>query len=263
MALSLKFKVTEKKERKQGAEDRGRKDAQKGGRTGPRLDGPSDQFTPVDNASRNTSFLKKMFSDSLFMEDHQDEDLRKGPYNALVISFLSFLSENTGSRKRFVRLKSKKQRKARTAYTDQQLQVLEKSFDQQKYLSVQDRIELANRLKLSDTQVKTWFQNRRTKWKRQTAVGLELLAEAGNYAAVQQILKTSPFWISHYGHAQAQQVPVSMAEMEYLYRPCLSIPPPGLHPQLLQPPTSFPQNSNGCGPSMRTVASNDFYGKLS
>lgn len=56
---------------------------------------------------------------------------------------------------------SKKQRKARTAFTDNQLQTLEKSFERQKYLSVQDRMELANKLNLSDTQVKTWYQNRR------------------------------------------------------------------------------------------------------
>lgn len=56
---------------------------------------------------------------------------------------------------------SKKQRKARTAFTDHQLQTLEKSFERQKYLSVQDRMELANKLGLSDTQVKTWYQNRR------------------------------------------------------------------------------------------------------
>ena len=56
---------------------------------------------------------------------------------------------------------SKKQRKARTAFTDNQLQTLEKSFERQKYLSVQDRMELANKLGLTDTQVKTWYQNRR------------------------------------------------------------------------------------------------------
>ncbi|XP_017473277.1 PREDICTED: homeobox protein B-H2-like [Rhagoletis zephyria] len=88
---------------------------------------------------------------------------------------------------------SKKQRKARTAFTDHQLQTLEKSFERQKYLSVQDRMELANKLELSDCQVKTWYQNRRTKWKRQTAVGLELLAEAGNYAAFQRLYGNSPY----------------------------------------------------------------------
>ena len=56
---------------------------------------------------------------------------------------------------------SKKQRKARTAFTDSQLQTLETSFERQKYLSVQDRMELAAKLSLTDTQVKTWYQNRR------------------------------------------------------------------------------------------------------
>ncbi|KAL0978959.1 hypothetical protein UPYG_G00178490 [Umbra pygmaea] len=88
----------------------------------------------------------------------------------------------------------KKPRKARTAFTDHQLAQLERSFERQKYLSVQDRMELAASLNLSDTQVKTWYQNRRTKWKRQTAVGLELLAEAGNYSALQRMFPTPYFY---------------------------------------------------------------------
>ena len=58
-------------------------------------------------------------------------------------------------------LKNKKPRKARTAFTDHQLNCLEKSFERHKYLSVQDRMELAAKLNLTDTQVKTWYQNRR------------------------------------------------------------------------------------------------------
>ncbi|CAF0745062.1 unnamed protein product [Adineta steineri] len=84
---------------------------------------------------------------------------------------------------------NKKPRKARTAFTDQQLNCLEKSFERQKYLSVQDRMELAARLSLSDTQVKTWYQNRRTKWKRQAAVSLEFLEQQGSIAAVHRLLQ--------------------------------------------------------------------------
>ncbi|KAE8292582.1 BarH-like 1 homeobox protein Bar-class homeodomain protein MBH2 BarH-related homeobox protein 1 [Larimichthys crocea] len=72
-----------------------------------------------------------------------------------------------------------KPRKARTAFSQQQLWRLERSFQQNKYLNVQDRLQLAASLQLSDTQVKTWYQNRRTKWKRQSSVGLDPLAEAG------------------------------------------------------------------------------------
>ncbi|XP_057194376.1 barH-like 2 homeobox protein isoform X2 [Triplophysa rosa] len=91
-------------------------------------------------------------------------------------------------------IRSKKPRKARTAFSDHQLNQLERSFERQKYLSVQDRMDLAAALNLTDTQVKTWYQNRRTKWKRQTAVGLELLAEAGNYSALQRMFPSPYFY---------------------------------------------------------------------
>uniref|UniRef100_A0A914EM34 Homeobox domain-containing protein n=1 Tax=Acrobeloides nanus TaxID=290746 RepID=A0A914EM34_9BILA len=58
-------------------------------------------------------------------------------------------------------------RKPRQAYSNAQLERLEEEFKADKYLSVNKRIDLANTLKLTETQIKTWFQNRRTKWKKQ------------------------------------------------------------------------------------------------
>ncbi len=61
----------------------------------------------------------------------------------------------------------KRKRKWRTMFTKKQLEGLELKFAENKYLSVPDRMELAARLELSKTQVKTWFQNRRCKCKKQ------------------------------------------------------------------------------------------------
>ncbi|NXX34381.1 NKX12 protein, partial [Nicator chloris] len=60
-----------------------------------------------------------------------------------------------------------KPRRARTAFTYEQLVALENKFRATRYLSVCERLSLALSLSLTETQVKIWFQNRRTKWKKQ------------------------------------------------------------------------------------------------
>ncbi|XP_047238381.1 homeobox protein Nkx-3.1 [Girardinichthys multiradiatus] len=64
-----------------------------------------------------------------------------------------------------------KQKRSRVAFTHLQVLELEKKFSHQKYLSAPERAHLASTLRLTETQVKIWFQNRRykTKRKQQTA----------------------------------------------------------------------------------------------
>uniref|UniRef100_A0A7E4V2H4 Homeobox domain-containing protein n=1 Tax=Panagrellus redivivus TaxID=6233 RepID=A0A7E4V2H4_PANRE len=62
--------------------------------------------------------------------------------------------------------KGKKTRKPRTIYTSAQLQQLQARFKHNQYLALPDRAELANTLNLTQTQVKIWFQNRRSKQKK-------------------------------------------------------------------------------------------------
>jgi len=64
-------------------------------------------------------------------------------------------------------------RRRRTAFTSSQLKSLEQKFRDKKYLTITERNNLAKNLRLTDTQVKTWFQNRRTKWKKQMAPEFE------------------------------------------------------------------------------------------
>ncbi|KAI1729178.1 homeobox domain-containing protein [Ditylenchus destructor] len=67
--------------------------------------------------------------------------------------------------------KGKKTRKPRTIYSSQQLQQLQKRFINTQYLALPERAALANELGLSQTQVKIWFQNRRSKQKKQSRNG--------------------------------------------------------------------------------------------
>ena len=58
-----------------------------------------------------------------------------------------------------------KRKKPRTSFNRPQIIELEKRFIKQKYLASSERSSLAKLLKMTDAQVKTWFQNRRTKWR--------------------------------------------------------------------------------------------------
>ncbi len=70
--------------------------------------------------------------------------------------------------------RTSKKKKTRTVFSRRQVYQLETAFDMKRYLSSSERASLANALKLSETQVKIWFQNRRNKWKRQIATEFEL-----------------------------------------------------------------------------------------
>lgn len=57
-------------------------------------------------------------------------------------------------------------KRSRTAYTSHQLVQLEEEFGKNRYLCRTRRIELSQRLTLTERQIKIWFQNRRMKFKK-------------------------------------------------------------------------------------------------
>lgn len=97
---------------------------------------------------KGTMSVKSSFLIKDLIASDRVEILRRGPSDC-------DLSEDQGSGG------VKKSRRRRTAFTHSQLAFLERRFRLQKYLSVADRSEVAELLQLSETQVKTWYQNRR------------------------------------------------------------------------------------------------------
>ena len=61
-----------------------------------------------------------------------------------------------------------KKKKLRPLFSTHQIQTMEKEFAKCRYISESRRAELASDLNLTEMQVKTWYQNRRTKWKKET-----------------------------------------------------------------------------------------------
>ena len=104
------------------------------------------------------------------------------------------------------------QKRSRAAFSHTQVIELERKFSHQKYLSAPERAHLAKNLKLTETQVKIWFQNRRYKTKRK-----QLTSDLGN------LEKHSPLpALKEEGFPQGSLVSVHNTCPYYPYIYCLS-----------------------------------------
>ncbi|XP_042872365.1 ventral anterior homeobox 2a-like [Penaeus japonicus] len=119
---------------------------------------PAHIVTP----SRMSHKAKAFTIDALLGLDSQ-KDLSPSTISPPVspVSLLQHESYDTGLRDAPGKLK-----RHRTVFTDAQLERLEEEFQRQQYLVGPERRYLASQLKLSELQLKVWFQNRRIKWRK-------------------------------------------------------------------------------------------------
>ncbi|XP_023492302.2 homeobox protein VENTX [Equus caballus] len=110
--------------------------------------------------------------------------------------------------------------RVRTAFTVEQVSTLESSFQHRRYLGPLERRRLAREMRLSEVQIKTWFQNRRMKHKRQ----------------LQDSQLKVPFSGALYTPLASCPPPSALGDSLQLLYPWASLPGP---PALVQPPGFF------------------------
>ncbi|KAF7701042.1 hypothetical protein HF521_002207 [Silurus meridionalis] len=144
-------------------------------------------------------------------------------------------------------------RRARTAFTAEQIESLERSFKRNAYLGAQDKAELCKRLNLSDKQIRNWFQNRRMKLKRTVQDALAHACQANvashlmHYPELQSFRPApypsyypaqespSPYMCPPNIHYTPSVVPTLSANALYQYRCPQALTVPPSNPALMQP----------------------------
>ncbi|XP_062870012.1 ventrally expressed dharma/bozozok antagonist [Trichomycterus rosablanca] len=149
-------------------------------------------------------------------------------------------------------------RRARTAFTAEQIESLERAFKRNAYLGAQDKAELCKRLNLSDKQIRNWFQNRRMKLKRTVQDALAHACQANvasqlmHYPELQSYRPApyptyypaqeshAPYLCPPNSHYTPSVVPTLPANTLYQYRCPQGLPMAPSNQALMQPYQPYP-----------------------
>lgn len=100
-------------------------------------------------------------------------------------------------------------KRPRSTFSAEQINELEREFQRSKYLSVSRRIELSELLVLTEAQIKIWFQNRRTKWKRKLAAELDHSLVSQGFLYPSHPVYTDPKYCYNQGMSRGYTMPQS------------------------------------------------------
>lgn len=148
---------------------------------------------------------------------------------------------------------SRTPKRGRMRFTPEQIQVLERRFQEQHYLLPADRKILSLALQLTERQVKTWFQNKRAQYKRTRPLVRHPIYHNvyssfphGCHTAPQPLQLTSPCspsFLTTGGLGLVGAVNSSAASLRELSLLCTAIPPSPLHPTCAMTTPTFPSSS--------------------
>ena len=91
-----------------------------------------------------------------------------------------------------------RKKKQRPLFSPHQIQTMEKEFAKQRYVSEDRRAQLALEINLTKTQVKTWFQNRRTKWKKETKGDASTISRRCSQGEMEHVFLAMQSTLSHF-----------------------------------------------------------------
>ncbi|KAG9508681.1 Homeobox protein zampogna [Fragariocoptes setiger] len=120
-----------------------------------------DQRSNNDCESMQTTSARSAHNRDSERQNQNQQNQHQLQHHGLTEQMIADITSHTNSNTNHVRRK-----RSRAAFSHVQVYELERRFTHQRYLSGPERSDLARRLKLTETQVKIWFQNRRYKAKR-------------------------------------------------------------------------------------------------